>query len=78
MRYVVRRVLKGEASKQTNKQTEQFKGEQQNQQLWQQKFSWILIFEWQLFSPYVEPSADHALADWIKFLNTKLEQQRRS
>ena len=56
MRYVVRRVLKGEASKQTNKQTEQLKGEQQNQQLWQQKFSWsswILIFEWQQFSHHM-------------------------
>ena len=31
-----------------------------------------------ILSPYVEPPADHALADWIKFLNTKLEQQRWS
>ena len=39
-----------------------------------------MCFGWDAtrYAPYVEPSADHALADWIKFLNTKLEEQRWS
>ena len=28
------------------------------------------------FLPYVEPAANHALTDWIKFLHSELEEQR--
>ena len=38
------------------------------------RFGLEKVFNESQLSPYVEPSADHALADWIKFLDTKLEQ----